>query len=67
MLLPELLSPKIAHGSSLAMPGCSAPGHKPGTLLRVAVAECLRDIAATDPDKVVELLGLVQVKSSRST
>ena len=42
--------------------GYAAPGQSPGLALRVARAECLRDICSTDPDKAVELVGLVQVR-----
>lgn len=44
-----------------AVIGYAAPGQKPGLALRVARAECLRDIADADPDKGAELAGLVQV------
>jgi hypothetical protein len=44
-----------------AVIGFAAPGQKPGLLLRAALAECLRDICAADPDRAVELVGLLQV------
>ncbi|PRW05754.1 RST1 isoform X1 [Chlorella sorokiniana] len=43
-----------------AVIGYAAPGQSPGLALRVARAECLRDICSSDPDKAVELVGLVQ-------
>ncbi len=43
--------------------GYAAPGQSPGLALRVARAECLRDICTADPDKAVELVGLVQVRA----
>ncbi|KAI3425383.1 hypothetical protein D9Q98_009147 [Chlorella vulgaris] len=43
-----------------AVIGFAAPGQQPGLPLRVARGECLRDIAAAEPDKAVELVGLVQ-------
>ena len=46
----------------LAAAGYAAPGTEPGLPLRVARAECLRDICASDPDKAVELVGLLQVR-----
>ena len=44
-----------------AVIGFAAPGQQPGLLLRVARAECLRDICVADPDRAVELVGLLQV------
>ncbi|KAL4859006.1 hypothetical protein ACK3TF_000798 [Chlorella vulgaris] len=40
--------------------GFAAPGQKPGLPLRVARGECLRDIAAAEPGKAAELVGLMQ-------
>ncbi|KAL4447386.1 hypothetical protein ABPG75_004605 [Micractinium tetrahymenae] len=40
--------------------GFAAPGQQPDLALRVARAECLRDTCLADPDRAVELVGLLQ-------
>ena len=58
---PQSQQPSCTH-VDLRFAGYAAPGQSPGLALRVARAECLRDICSTDPDKAVELVGLVQVR-----
>lgn len=55
--------PSAAAAPTLA--GFAAPGQQPGLALRVARAECLRDVCSADPDKAVELVGLLQVRGRR--
>ncbi|KAL4440636.1 hypothetical protein ABPG75_003637 [Micractinium tetrahymenae] len=43
-----------------AVIGFAAPGQQPGLALRAARAKCLRDICLADPDRAVELVGLLQ-------
>ena len=56
------LQPDVCDCRLTALAGYAAPGSKPGLALRVARAECLRDICSADPDKGAELVGLLQVR-----